>query len=291
MKKILTLFFPGVLLGGMFLHISSVTADTKTVHIYTLKHQIAESLLPPIDDVLLSDESVNAYNNELIVNASTISQKKVEELLQVLDKPLRNIMIIVRNNNAGNSVNNNTDVSGGIRTGKVYLGTGGPVYRNIGQQNDGVVIQSNGVRIQSNHEVRQTTTQQEQKLRAIEGSPAWISAGQSIPYSSADQWGNTTTEYQNADRGFYVAARIIGNRVQLDISTSNDKLSEDPRKQRHGVIETEHLQTTASGTVGEWISLGGISLQDGSDNHSYTSKSNINNNTISDISVRVIPAD
>jgi type II secretory pathway component GspD/PulD (secretin) len=282
------------LLAFSFLNISTATADSNTVHVYTLQHQIAESLLPALNNVLLSNESVNAYNNELVVNASSASQQKVAQLLQALDKPLRSIMISVRNNSTGNSTGNNTNVSGGIRTGEVYLGSGGPVYREINggeRNNGGTVIQSNGVRIQSNHNVRQTSTQQEQKLRAIEGSPAWISTGQSIPYRSADQWGNATTEFKNADRGFYVTARIIGNRVQLDISTSNDKLSEDPRKSRRGVIETEHLQTTASGTVGEWISLGGITMQDNSDNRSYTSNSSNSSNKIGDISVRIVPLD
>ena len=300
MKKTLAMFFFTALLINTCLHISNTLADTNTVHIYTLRYQIAESLLPALNNVLLSSESVSAYNNELVVNASSASQQKVEQLLQALDKPLRNIMIIVRNNSTGNSVGNNTGVSGGIRTGEVYLGSGGPVYRETNNRelngrdrngNGGTVIQSNGVRIQSNHEVRQLSTQQEQKIRAIEGTPAWISTGQSIPYRSADQWGNATTEFKNADRGFYVTARVIGNRVQLDISTSNDKLSEDPRKSRHGVIETEHLQTTTSGTVGEWISLGGITMQNNSNSRNYASNSSNDSNTIGDISVQILPID
>jgi type II secretory pathway component GspD/PulD (secretin) len=293
--KILRVFFIA-LLACNFLHICTVNADSNTVQVYALRHQIAESLLPTLNNVLLTGESINAYNNELVVNASSASQQKVSQLLQVLDTPLRNISISVRNNSTGNSVGNNTGVSGGIRTGEVYLGAGGPQYREINgggrRGNDsGVVIQSNGVRVQSNHEVRKTSSQQEQSLRAIEGSPAWISTGQSIPYRSVDQWGNAVVDYKNADRGFYVTARIIGNRVQLDISTSNDKLSEDPRKRRNGVIDTQRLQTTASGTVGEWISLGGITLQDNSDSRSYTSKNDSNSNTIGNISVRIVPID
>jgi hypothetical protein len=212
-------------------------------------------------------------------------------LLQVLDKPLRSILISVRNDSAGNSVNNNASISGGIRTGEVYLGAGGPVYREQRGNNSGVIIQGNGVRVQSSHEVRQTSSQQEQRVRAIEGSPAWISTGQSIPYRGTDQWGNAIVEYENADRGFYVTARIIGDRVQLDISTSNDQLSEDPRKRRIGIIDTQHLQTATSGSIGEWIHLGGIRLQDNSDGRSYTSNNSNDGSTISDISVRVVPLD
>lgn len=259
--------------------------------IYALHHQLAESLLPSIQDVLQDNETASAYNNNLIVNASASSQQKVVQLLQALDTPLRNLMISVRNNNAGHSNSNYTDVSGGIRTGEVYLGAGGPVYRPRHGSNGGTVIESNGLRVEHNRSTGQTSSQQAQKLRVIEGSPAWISAGQDIPYRSYDRWGNPITEYRNADRGFYVTARIIGNRVQLEISTSNDKLSEDPRKARRGVIETQQLHSTVSGDIGEWINLGGITLQDNNSSHSYTDHSSSDSYTIGDIAVQVLPVD
>ncbi len=291
MKQTLKKTFAITLFTVCCLFITAASADENTVRVYTLRYQIAESLLPTINNILLSGESINAYNNELVVNASSASQDNVAQLLQVLDKPLRSILISVRNDSAGNSVNNNASISGGIRTGEVYLGAGGPVYREQRGNNSGVIIQGNGVRVQSSHEVRQTSSQQEQRVRAIEGSPAWISTGQSIPYRGTDQWGNAIVEYENADRGFYVTARIIGDRVQLDISTSNDQLSEDPRKRRIGIIDTQHLQTTTSGSIGEWIHLGGIRLQDNSDGRSYTSNNSNDGSTISDISVRVVPLD
>ena len=291
MKQTLKKTFAITLFTVCCLFITAASADENTVRVYTLRYQIAESLLPTINNILLSGESINAYNNELVVNASSASQDNVAQLLQVLDKPLRSILISVRNDSAGNSVNNNASISGGIRTGEVYLGAGGPVYREQRGNNSGVIIQGNGVRVQSSHEVRQTSSQQEQRVRAIEGSPAWISTGQSIPYRGTDQWGNAIVEYENADRGFYVTARIIGDRVQLDISTSNDQLSEDPRKRHIGIIDTQHLQTTTSGSIGEWIHLGGIRLQDNSDGRSYTSKNSNDGSTISGISVRVVPLD
>jgi type II secretory pathway component GspD/PulD (secretin) len=291
MKQTLKKTFAITLFTVCCLFITAASADENTVRVYTLRYQIAESLLPTINNILLSGESINAYNNELVVNASSASQDNVAQLLQVLDKPLRSILISVRNDSAGNSVNNNASISGGIRTGEVYLGAGGPVYREQRGNNSGVIIQGNGVRVQSSHEVRQTSSQQEQRVRAIEGSPAWISTGQSIPYRGTDQWGNAIVEYENADRGFYVTARIIGDRVQLDISTSNDQLSEDPRKRRIGIIDTQHLQTATSGSIGEWIHLGGIRLQDNSDGRSYTSNNSNDGSTISDISVRVVPLD
>jgi hypothetical protein len=83
----------------------------------------------------------------------------------------------------------------------------------------------------------------------------------------------------------------MNNRVYLDISTSNDQLSEDPQKQRHGVIETQHLQTTVSGAIGDWINLGGITLDDNNSDSGYTGNHNAQSFTIGDIAVNIVPLD
>lgn len=270
--------------------LSPAWAASTAVKVYSLHHQLAESLLPAIESVLLADESVKAFNNELVVNASADSHRQVEQLLQALDAPLRNLLISVRNAGSGAGSSNSTGVSGGIRTGDVYLGTGGPVYRER-QPDGGLVIRHDGLQVHSSRGTRNTDTAQAQALRTIEGYPAWISAGQTLAYRSVDRWGNPVTGFQDANRGFYVTARIIGQRVQLDISTSNDRPTENPRERRRGVIETERLQTTVTGAIGEWIPLGNISLQDNRQDSGYTGRSNQSAETVSDISVMVVPAD
>lgn len=265
-------------------------AASTAVKVYSLHHQVAESLLPAIESVLLADESVQVFNNDLVVNASAASHRQVEQLLQDLDTPLRNLRISVRNAGSGTGNSNNTGVSGGIRTGDVYLGAGGPVYRER-QPGGGLVIQHDGLRVHSQHTTRETGSAQSQQVRAIEGYPAWISTGQTMAYRSVDRWGNPVTDFQDANRGFYVTARMIGNRVQLDISTSNDRLAESPRERRRGVIETERLQTTVTGAIGEWIPLGNITVQGNRQDSDYNSRSSHAGETVSDISVMVVPVD
>lgn len=274
----------------LLLSSSLMAADKTEVHVYRMQYQLADALVSAVEDVLLPGESVNAFNNELVVNASAASHREVSALLDTLDKPSRNLLITVRNNSNGQGNSSSTGISGGIRTGEVYLGSGGPVYHER-RDNGGLVVQHDGVRIHSNQGTRQSSSSQEQQLRTMEGHPAWISTGQSVPYRSVDRWGNPVTDYKDADRGFYVTAYVMGDRVQLQISTSNDRLSEDPRRQRRGIIETERLQTTVSGVVGEWINLGGITLQDQRRDSDYTRRSGETTETIGDIAVRIIPAD
>ena len=99
MRKIQHGWLLFVLFFTVFLQIVPVCAQNFTTKIYTLQHQLAEPLLPAINNALQSGESVNAFNNELIVNASSSSQEQVANLLRELDKPTRNLLITVRNNN------------------------------------------------------------------------------------------------------------------------------------------------------------------------------------------------
>ena len=221
-----------------------------------------------------------------MVNAFPATHAEVQRLLQEIDRPMRNLWISVRNDRTGETVGESRGITGGIETGEVILGTGQPLYRD-----QGLIVQHEGLRGHVNRETRQVTTQQDQRLRAVEGYPAWISTGQAIPYRQADRWGNITTDYRNADQGFYVTARVVGNRVMLDISTSDDKLSDDRQLRRHGVIETNRLKTSVSGRVGEWIRLGGIDSGENSRDSSYTTRDSRESVSLNDIAVKVVPAD
>lgn len=260
----------------------TVQADDKDVKLYPLHHQTATPMLPALNALLQPGESINEYNNQLVVNASPATQAQIEKLLQQLDQPLRNLMISVRNNSQGDSSSDNSGVSGGIRSGQVRLGTNGNMHTT-----GGLVVQGNGVRVQTNREVRQSSSQSAQQIRAVEGYPAFISTGQSAAYRSYDAYGNPTTSFANAERGVYVTARVIGERVQLEISTSNDKFANT----RRGVIDTQQLHTNTSGRVGEWISLGGITSESSETRNGYTSQGDNSGGNISDISVKVVPID
>jgi hypothetical protein len=97
------------------------------------------------------------------------------------------------------------------------------------------------------------------RVRALEGSPAWIALGESVPVPATVA--NPTpggpvvasgTAYHQADRGFWVIARVSGTQVTLEIETALD----EPRAD--GAIRTQGVSTTVSGRLGEWISLGEI---------------------------------
>ncbi|MNT66172.1 Bacterial type II and III secretion system protein [compost metagenome] len=100
-----------------------------------------------------------------------------------------------------------------------------------------------------------------QQVQASEGSPALIQVGQSIPVTSTstDGYGRiqSDTQYRNVTQGFYVTASVTGDTVHLNISTNNDRMSQE----RPDVVSVQSTDTKVSGKLGEWITLAGVNQQ------------------------------
>lgn len=256
--------------------------DGLRVEVYSLRHQTPEGVLPAVASVLRQGESAKGFNNDVVVNASDHTHHEVAYLLGQIDRPSRNLLISVQDNTSGNSTSNSSGVSGGIRTGNVVLGTGRPIVHD-----SGLVIRSDGLQVHTNQTQQHTTRNQSQQVRAIEGYPSWISTGQSAPVRSYDYYGNPTAEYVDANQGFYVTARLTGDRVQLSISATNDRFVDT----RRAVIDTQQVHTSVSGAVGEWIDLGSIETSSRDHNSDYTSRGHSTGNRVTGISVRVVPVD
>jgi len=200
------------------------------------------------------------------------------------ESPLRNLLISVKNNNEGSTSRQQQSISGGIKRDKVYIGTGGPIQPT----QDGVTLRHDGLTYNTVNTQRTFTSLSEQKIRAVEGYPAFLYTGQSIKIPSRDSNGNYYTVEADALQGFYVTARLAGDRVILTISTSDDEFDES---QDDLVIHTQRLSTTVSGRIGEWIELSGITLGDTESDSSQVKKTTARSASIGNIAVRITALD
>ncbi|HUH57400.1 MAG TPA: secretin, partial [Pseudomonadales bacterium] len=96
-----------------------------------------------------------------------------------------------------------------------------------------------------------------QTVQTLEGSAAFVQIGQSIPQRST-QYGpygqiQDRTEYRSVNQGFYVTATLVGDTVQIDINSQNDRRSREFKD----VIDTQSTSTRVTGRVGEWINVSG----------------------------------
>jgi hypothetical protein len=197
------------------------------VQVIPLNNRLAEDVLPVVRSLLGQDGSVSAYGNQLVVNADPARIDAVNDLLRQVDTPARRLLISV-----------DTDDSSG-RNANGLAGNGANQGRIIQY---GTANRSGGV----------------QQVQAMDGSPALIQLGQSVPLTSSqiDAYGypQESTQYRDVTQGFYVTASVTGEIVHLTISTNNDRMSSD----RQDVVDIQSTSTKISGKLGEWIPLAAV---------------------------------
>ncbi|UVL58186.1 secretin N-terminal domain-containing protein [Pseudomonas sp. B21-035] len=218
------------LLASLLLSFSlSALAATEVL---PLSHRTSAEILPTAQAFIGKDGSVSAFENKLIVNAEPERIDDLRTLLQQLDTAPRRLLISVDNNDS-----NFQDNRGNARV--IRYGT---ANREGGLQ----------------------------QVQASEGSPALIQVGQSIPITSTstDGYGRvqSDTEYRNVTQGFYVTASVTGDTVHLNISTNNDRMSQE----RPDVVKVQSTDTKVSGKLGEWITLAGVNQQSQSERSAST---------------------
>ncbi len=192
----------------------SLSAATEVI---PLNFRTADEVLSVVQSVLGHEGRVNAYGNQLIVNADPAKIEEVRTLLQQIDTAPRRLLISVDTQESGFQNDRGVSANGSISTGNGEV--------QIGQ---GEVNGRDQVRI-----IRRTTDSRgvgTQQVQASEGYPALIQVGQSVPITTQgrDMYGQpySNTQYRNVTRGFYVTASLTGDRVHITISSNRDRLSQ-----------------------------------------------------------------
>jgi hypothetical protein len=205
---------------------ASLTAQAAT-EVVPLQHRSSAELLPAAQAFIGRDGTVSAFENKLIVNASPERIDDLRALLQQLDTVPKRLLISVDNNDSNYQDNR---------------GNGQVIRYGTSNREGGL-----------------------QQIQASEGQPALIQVGQSIPVTSTstDGYGRiqSNTEYRNVTQGFYVTPSLSGDTVRLQISTNNDRISQE----RADVVKVQSTDTTISGRLGEWITLAGYNQQSQAD--------------------------
>lgn len=230
-------------IAACLLLVSSVVyAATEVI---PLNFRMAEDVLPIAQSVVGDQGKVNAYGNQLIVNAPSAVISDLRDVLSKLDTEPRRLLISVDTQNSAAGSESGYRVDSSTRIGDVELQTG---RGEIGGRDQARVI-------------RHSTNSQGggvQQVQATEGYPALIQIGQSVPITTTqgDGYGQIyqQTQYRDVTRGFYATATIQGDRVQVTISSHNDRMSSS----QPGAINVQQTDTRVSGRLGEWIELGGV---------------------------------
>ncbi|MET0378182.1 MAG: hypothetical protein ABW049_04245, partial [Spongiibacteraceae bacterium] len=214
---------------------SSAGAADRQLHTYSMRRAVPEQVLPALLPLLSDGSSAQAFQNQLILNVTAAEYRNVMELLQQLDVATRSLLISVRKNSTLQNSESQYGIDGRIGSGNVQVRSGD--------------TRSSRTEIYGSNNTRSSQRDGSQQVRAVEGMPAFISAGttqavttRSAPYGTPH---NTTRELVPVETGFYATARVIDNDVIIDIDQRDDRV-------QGRTIQTQGIQTQVRGRVGEW---------------------------------------
>jgi hypothetical protein len=213
--------------AGLLLLIAGLPAWAE-MEVIALKYRTAEQVLPVLRPLMESCGALSGVNNQLVIRASRANIAELRKVINSVDVAPRRFMISVRQDAGG--AGNSGEPGGTASAARVY----------------------------DSRSARET--RMEQRIQAMEGTPAFIQIGSSVPVTNRvvtqGPGGAVVTDsiaYRDATAGFEVVPRVAGDRVMLDISPRRDAIAAG------GAIGVQRMASTASGRLGEWFELGGAS--------------------------------
>ncbi|MBT8117601.1 MAG: hypothetical protein KJO66_07195, partial [Gammaproteobacteria bacterium] len=210
-----------------------------------------EEVLPVIRPLLGAGGTATGMGSNLVIKASPEDVRAVRKLLAEIDRPPRRLRITVSTEGSRTRGSSGYSAGADIRTGDGQFSINSPGYP----------VDESRARVRIHDADGTRTRSAGQMVQVLEGRPAFIAGGSSIPVPEVERYvvngrvhERRVTRMVDASSGFYVVPRLSGEHVTLEIHQRDDR----PGRYR-GVINTQSTDTVVRGRLGEWISLGGIS--------------------------------
>lgn len=208
-----------------------------SLEVIDLRHRTAEQVLPELRPLLEPGAVLTGQRNQLILRTSARNLDEIRRALEVLDRPARRLVISVRFDDAAVDERAAFEASGVVST------------------------QGARARVRAADERSAANERIDQRVQVLEGGRALIATGQSRPVRQTEILGNPGTPVQRQSviiqemvTGFEVVPRVSGGRVFLEIASQREAPGAYP-----GSVQGQGAATTASGRLGEWFELAGVS--------------------------------
>lgn len=221
------------------------------LEIIQLQSRATDEIIPILRPFIDKEGSVSGMNDQLIIRTSPENLAEIRKVIQRLDQPPRRLMIAVRQSDSSQHFQQNNQADINLMVGK-------HAKVIVGDQN-----RDNSLRYRIRDARTKSDLDATHRIQALEGHPAFIATGQSIPIREQTTIINNstvhqqmTTRYKNVTSGFYVVPRLNGQQITLEIS---------PHMNRPGNLnnnyDIQQAHTMVSGRLGEWITIGGVNQQ------------------------------
>jgi type II secretory pathway component GspD/PulD (secretin) len=207
----------------------------QSLEVIDLKYRTAAEVIPVLQPLLEQGGALSGQDYKLFVRTSPANLRQLRAALAQIDLRPNQLLVSVRRSTKQDMERERAQVSGTVSN----RGSDVSVHAtdaNARDRRDGVA-----------------------SVQVIEGNSALISSGSDVPIVTAvaagggrRPWAAATTGYRNVSSGFLVTPRLNGQTVVLDLEQQDERVV-------NGSVQTQHLTTQVTGTLGEWIQLGGVS--------------------------------
>jgi len=219
------------------------------LEIIEMKGRPVVEVIPIIKPFVGSEGSVAGMDNHLIIRTSPENLHEIRRILKQIDRPPRRLLISVRQGNTG--AVEGRGISADI---KALVGKQGQIAIGKPEGEEEIRLRGIGAGTRSDLDLSH-------RVQALEGRPAFISTGRSVPVNRSQIYGagpfpyyGSHSGYRETATGFYALARLDGNQVTIEIN---------PRMERTGNItdrfDIQQAHTMVSGPLGTWIAVGEVS--------------------------------
>ena len=251
--------FHQLIISFMLLLPQITLAENMQLEVIPLQKRTVEDVIQIIRPLVTPGGTVTGMNNQLIIKTTPSNLAEIKQVLKQIDHAPRRLMITVKQNVASDSYLREDSLSGKYSSGDVQIKTGHD------HSNEGLSVSAgdkdSNIRYRTLDSTSRADDRNTFRVQALEGRPAYINQGQSIPLGSSTtvitENGvvvNQSTEYHDFGSGFYVLPRLNGDQVTLLAATELSSI----KPGGHAASNVQGLETTVTGRLGEWMELGGI---------------------------------
>jgi len=212
------------------LAVAAPVAAQNSLEIISLRHRTAEQVLPALQPLLEPGGTLSGQSSQLFVRTSPANLAELRRALEVIDRPLRRLQVLVRFDDLTDAAARGVEAGGRVST-----------------RGSNVEIRAQDSRASSDERA-------DQRLLVLEGARAMITTGQARPITRQQLIqtpggviSQQVTVYEDRSSGFEVIPRLAGNRVQVEIAP-----------QRWSGENVQRASTTVSGPLGQWFELGAV---------------------------------
>ena len=210
-------------------------AWSQQLEVIELRHRTAAEVIPVLQPLVESGGALTGQDYRLFARVSKANLAQLRQALATIDQQPRSLLVSVRNATRQDIEREQAGVTAQVGQGRGSV--------SVLATQSGTTRQGEGVA----------------SVRVLEGNAASISTGQSVPIvtSVLVRGGRKpavagTLDYQQMNSGFLVTPRVNGESVTLQIDQQAQQAG------NRGGIATQSLSTQASGRLGTWIELGGV---------------------------------